>query len=1459
MPLSWPKQFRELKDAVHSAWGIQNELEILREFSDGKSRARVFLVDIQSEKHCGQAILKLGKYVKWSDDDLMEWERHQLAVEQSAEYAKEHFPKLIDTFNYRDQTALLCTIAGNSFSNTNALIRLDMGHRHAAIQNLSAGILKDWNANYVISDSARVPCSALKSWLGYRIKPELGGKIEPFLWDTCKLHPEERAFSFFSKWYPNPYAYSVNSNLWPQGHEVKFILGRGHGDLHGYNVLVKIINPIKLAYYLIDLALYEEQSYLFYDHAYLELSHLLHDRGSASFRRWLQIVDAVTANNPSNINSDNVEPDDTGLVFLVKAVRVETKNWIKSNEPNRLDHMYGQTILARVAAGLNFVNKEIEERQRKLSLLYAAANLKQYFSFFNIECPTDGCILNLDEAIEVPHSDEWRPVWDDCEQFDTNKNTYVLICGPGVRDIKSKQLEIAGRVPWSLILDFDPESKNGGLFDSVNPVLQKYRAPRVFLFDNVQDMNYREATGWFMASGVNERPETLNPDHKNWRRRYIPVIRDLIYHLSKSVSPHPLSVLIIPNGIPENEYLRNIWECFDEVFEDAIRYIVIADDLQSQSIEIKGKPGVSIHLCTVENLMSGFWQMYGTMPYGQSVQVPKRSATGQDYIPLDDEDIQYLKEDLEIVHLGLLEEPQKGTRIGDDFWRGFEITWTELDMGADVHRGEIFEKLKEEVRDRLKESRNVSIPLYHFPGAGGTTLAKRIAWDLKDFYPTVIVHNLSQYTSVRIERLFHVTGLPVLAIMDASHVPPPAREQLYKDLKGKNARAVFLYVVRTMKRQGEHCLSDSMTKNEAWRFYLRYREVALRGRDSMLKQLAEDDKWISYRLPFFFGLYAFEDRFVHVPDFVSAHLEDIRSPEQLEVICFIALVTRYSQSYLTEEILKGFLNVSRENPLRLETHLGPGASRLVLFRSRQVKMIHPLIAHETLRQVYQVCRKNPDSWKEKLVDLCCSFIETISIIGGENSDTVLEILTQMFISRDHWIEGLDRRRHFSELILEIPSPAGQHRVLTQLTESCSNEAHFWNHLGRHHIYEMRSSYTEAERCLREAIRLDEDNSIHYHALGLVYRYEVQRYLESALKKPKDKQVSADKALSEAKSIISLAEEAFDKSRELDPETDYGYITHIQLITRIIEKLFRLSGDRDYASFFCSGKMSALWCRDKIPKAEDLLIKVKSLQAQNDESRYIVECQGALQNFYGQFDAMIEGLTKLLERSDLQLSPIRRLIASSYHANKNYNWDNIKSKNLRRICSYMVDNLEDDPTNVHDLRMWFHAYRRVSNFSMLEAIDRLTGWAMREETIEAHYYLYILNFLRWKQGLLSDGRLVLEHLNKCQTLAGKLRRVHSFEWLAKGPEWAPLASHTKLGGWDEAAGFFRNTGALERVEGLVKSIKGAQTGTISLGPFEVFFAPLNKFLPARDENKKVTFYLGFSYTGFRGWEVLPSDT
>ena len=1059
--------------------------------------------------------------------------------------------------------------------------------------------------------------------------------------------------------------------------------------------------------------------------------------------------------------------------------------------------------------------------------------------------------LDLKEPVKIPESDDWRSIWNNCDQFDRYKNYYVLVTGPNIREVPPTALQVLGRVPWSLVLDFDPDAKTDGLYSAVKSTLIRQRAVHLTLPDNLLEVNYDEAACWFMANGLREREDTLCIDFDIWRRRYLPAIRELMNRLRKAVSPQSIVVLILPSGL-DGKYLRSLWESLDEVVMELAKYIVV-DEGAGDVSEVANKKDVIINKCSIENLVSGLWSMYGYTSEAAQIQLPKRGSTAQEreYIFLDEAEIQYFNEDLEIVRRGLLERPVEGARVGRDFWRGNIITWHELDMEADVRR-DITEHLKAEIIKRLDESRNFTIMLSHTPGAGGTTVARRIAWDLKELWPTIIIKNVSQNTAARIEKLFQLTKLPVLVIMEGTTVSPHLREHLYKELRGRNARAVFLHVVRSIKpsKRAVFFLEDPMGRNEATRFYERYKNIAMSRRTDLLRQLVSDEQMAPYRTPFFFGLFSFEEDFVHVPSFVQAHIENI-TDETRTLLCYLSLITRFSQKYLKDAETKALLDMSTSRPLRMNELVGDGPAKIILHREQQARILHPIIAQEILKQLSTTrSEDNKDAWRIWLADLSCSFIESLVSIGGYDSSHSLDICLQLFISREYWEESKAMRRHFSELLLSIPTEAGQHRVLETLKDNFPSEAHYWNHLGRHHIYVMGSNYKEAEKCLQKAIELDPTNDIHQHALGMVYRYEIKKQRTQLIKQ----KVSIEGGLKVVKDLVDKAEACFSKARELDPETEYGYITNIQLLLEVMDMLFNLSSKKTYADFLGIPGEVGTWCREKLAWAEELLRRVKLLQAQESFSRHTIECNMGILNLYGYLDAMIKSLQSLLQRPDIQKVSVRRLMAQAYYSHSRHTWESMKVSEIERIHALMDDNLQEDPTNSRDLLMWFQAYRRLDSFDILEAIDRFSGWAMREDSIEANYYLYILYFVRWRQNILKDHHFIMNHIKKCQALAGRLSRTRPYEWLSREPYWLPIAQQSELGKWNRKSNFFEKSDALLPITGTIKLIKGPQAGLIALGPLDVFFVPAYDFSQADDENETVEFFLGFSYDGLRGWSV-----
>jgi len=193
---------------------------------------------------------------------------------------------------------------------------------------------------------------------------------------------------------------------------------------------------------------------------------------------------------------------------------------------------------------------------------------------------------------------------------------------------------------------------------------------------------------------------------------------------------------------------------------------------------------------------------------------------------------------------------------------------------------------------------------------------------------------------------------------------------------------------------------------------------------------------------------------------------------------------------------------------------------------------------------------------------------------------------------------------------------------------------------------------------------------------------------------------------------------------------------------------------------------------------------------------------------------------------------------------------------------MEENIMEEPHNDWNVRLWFQAARRIPTISIDLAIDRLRHWRSRSESLDALYYLYVLETLKAIDG--SD--VAREHaerlLEECRRKARPLRnRTFSFDWLGEGTGMARLVHFTRLGTFDQEKDFYENDRLLVRVPGKIAQIDRPEAGLVELQcGLRAFFVPERRrpsatsFIKGRDENKDVSFFLGFSYDGLRAWSV-----
>ena len=1452
-----PEEFRSITEKALLEWAPNSALFVLKDLVGGKSTASVLLVDIAPLEEAvapfelyGQFILKLDNKRIWDSPEPNEKERHELAESKNPTFAKQHIPNLLRHKEDDKQIALLYEIAGlQGLINLVTADSVSAGELQLRCRQLSLALLNEFNRGH--KSQANVSASeSLAEWLGYRLDNQKAPHLHEFISHETN---NQSAFVIGGRVLVNPLSFCNLDVICSDKSHVR-LLGLLHGDLHPGNLLLQRKDPTNKRFWLIDFAL-SHLGPLGYDHAYFEFALLLQHLGGKSVERLFNLLEAL--DTPQKHKAILMFPtDDLGLFESLYAFRSAINEWQQKKEKNRVDPVIAQFLLARVAVSLNWINKPLQPTERQFALGYGSWAAWKYLETFHnfkwhelkSEADTHRSNLNTETTQETKTEDAdkkvlWNQLWEATDGFNSSKSKFVLITG---KQSGNPDLPSLGFIPWSVVIDFDPASDTEGLYAAVVPLMKKLRSVIYFGKESLP-VDYERGTAWLMAGGWPSRNEPVPDSIREWRRDYLSRIRDLSLSLQRAITPVPVKVLVFPGAGLTGSILERTLEVLDEIFRDSCQVILLGSDV------ITDESLTHIHIpLSPSEFAASARNIYGTQEEVDEPQIP--GADGP--VPISLERLRNLEEDLEILHSRILFDAATQETDPDTFWRGAPPSWADLHSNNDIER-DILEDLITALDEQLLQSRNHTVELLHSPGAGGTTAALRAAWELRNIHPTAILRRTSKLTVDRIDQLFKLAQRPVLLIVDA--FSRSVRDEIYSGLADRNARVVMLYVSRTINAPDDKplILLDPMKDKEAEKFYEAFSKRTTKPERRRLLGLisrSPNPYWTHYRSPFFFGLITFDREFTSIERYVKAYLADTTYRVQ-KALRYLAMVTRYTQVGVHESLFKLFLGLQRETKSSIEEAIGTGPNRLLVQQGSYVKLLHPLIAEEVLRQL--LGGSAGDGWKDGLKVIAIDFIHEVNRLLGNKADETLRLFEKLFARRDDWF-AVQGRRHFSEFIEDIPTKEGQHEILELLTEICPDEAHFWNHLGRHEIYRMKQDYASAETYLEKAVELSPNDRLHHHSLGMVRRFWLDNRLSQLFKEQQDPTLRD--VLELINELFSKAAACFQRTRELAPEDDHGYITHIQLILETTEYLYKAVGVKHLGADAIQNGELGTWLRKNIVKAEQLLFEVQKIRADGKPSRFELDCIRDLTTLYGTFGDLIKTWEAALN-SGKGNSDLRRALATTYYTRKGRVWSSMPESELRRIVVLMEDNFRDDPTQEQDIRMWFQAYRRLPEFTYLQALDRLQAWASRAESVDAYYYLYILSYLLWHtRSSRSNARQAEEqtrsYLDKCRKLA-KGRRGHSYEWFALSPEWCPLAHYSELGTYDTASGFYPKTDSLAFVNGTIETIRGPQSGTIRVGDvLRAFFVPSINFWESQNINDLVHFYLGFSYDGLRAWSVGP---
>ena len=1066
-----------------------------------------------------------------------------------------------------------------------------------------------------------------------------------------------------------------------------------------------------------------------------------------------------------------------------------------------------------------------------------AEDIKEVVAWMDRSEVADG----FQQDTRIPSESGWDTFFEACNRFGSGYLYVLVMNGKEISTLKG--VDALSRVNWSMVIDFDPDTDTSGVLSKLEPDLKKSRGIHLLTLKDRIPFNLTRGTYWIAAAGLKNRPSSLcGVDWRSWYKKHS---ADLYSITKEFIRAGDESPVIFISLLDDHEFVRTVSDAFLSLGGESIKFVfassrnpgiqALASTYMADAVDI-----------SIQDVCSGLSQ-YLPRPVSEN-QIFLPGWEG-DEIAVPIEDLPWLEEELEFVNVPkvLLEDRQ-------DFLKGKRISWSGLEQNFDIERDKTEVLQRKILRDLQDRSIKINY-LYHWPGAGGTTIARRIGFLLHKKYPVICLFRFnSDETISRLRYIYDLTHSPILVLIEGSDISKTMVNDLHNEALRQQLPLVICMVLRTFDVISEKdaiFVPSTLTLDEARSFAASYGEAKPEIHEQLVSLALSQDTL--RRNPFYFGLLTFEERLVSLDDFVTRRIDQATEIQE-QILTFLALAYKYGQKSISAQIFCKLLGI-RQNRIVQFNSVFPNSIQELIIQDTisNWRPSHHLIAQELLEQILAGSADDKRVWSQNLSVWACKFIELVAGVDKTVSDQLLDVINRMFIYREFGdVAGQESTgdSRYTPIMNDITSPAGRITVFQKLVDLFPTEPHYWGHLGRLYASDSKQ-YDKALTNINIAISLDDQNNVFFHMKGMVLRQQVYELMQTC---QQNKTCSIDE-LASIKSLVEEASLQFASARSFARVQEaHAHVSDIQLLIRTIDFGFRMSG-LARAEFLISPQFT--WYRELLNNAEDLLIELKRNSEGWEPDQYILSCESNIQIAYGNFSRVLEGLRNILERTDIYQPPVRKQLVYVYLRRHSGSWDDLAQKELEQISSLMVENLEDNPTDDKSISLWFQAVRRIHNFDAERAIERLTYWNANTKSVEAKLYLYILHVLIVMDGSIANRTIAKDLIIECSKTAQPLgNRHYSIEWYGKGEGMMRLKNHRLLGKWEEE---FENQSNLKLVDGQISSIIGPGHGFIEMNcGLQVFFVPnrgySHPYAKGRDENKKVKFFLAFSYDGLRAWSV-----
>ena len=515
-----------------------------------------------------------------------------------------------------------------------------------------------------------------------------------------------------------------------------------------------------------------------------------------------------------------------------------------------------------------------------------------------------------------------------------------------------------------------------------------------------------------------------------------------------------------------------------------------------------------------------------------------------------------------------------------DFYSGAEINWQELENNCDANR-DLYIKVKSHIVDMIKNNRNNALifTLKHRPGSGGSTFARRLAYDIykedeADLLSCVPIQIKSskniKNTSDYISKLSEAIGNAcILAIVESKNVKRSDFDNLVQKLAKSKKRVVFFYIETMSARFVDAkfknvAFLDDVLKSDESRFVAKYKAQGLN--DKAIEDAREERRNHSLEV-IDFPLLLKEDMSSDSLSRYVAEWMEILPNNIREFVGYVGFVAHYSQMGLNQNLVRATWYDTSKNHYTLKGYGDSVMAAIYKLLLEEYSSEEPLgiwRPRYNKFSVHLIKAAWGENWRIRLPEISKEFIRYCSQsgqLGNEDQD----MLHSLFIIRrdvDFRAEDVGRKNKFSLLINDLEDPERAASIFQCLVEAYPGDAIFRGHYARF-LYEKASApsnnvladdklFLDAQEQLNKAFEISPNDADLFHMQGMLIRRQLSA-LRKEFERKEDQDIDyIEEIHSTMTDWVNEALEAFDSSIEFDPSSPYGYAASCQLLREAID-------------------------------------------------------------------------------------------------------------------------------------------------------------------------------------------------------------------------------------------------------------------------------------------------------------------